>query len=137
LGVRGAQVSYDPRFWKEIGLAKGLQHPSFPLMFGVPADDPFDDLKKIAIAKACAPIEHVSKDDSPVYFSYGVPDELNDKTSLGAIVHHPRHGQLFNKKMDSLGVECHVVYPGGPKVELSSEEFLIKHLTRTSEAGEK
>jgi len=130
-------VSYDPRFWKEIGLAKGLQHPSFPLMFGVPADDPFDDPKKIVIAEACAPIEHVSKDDPPIYFGYGVPDELNEKTSLGAIVHHPRHGQLFKKKMDSLGVECHVVYPGGPKAELTSEAFLIKHLTRTGETGEK
>jgi hypothetical protein len=128
--VGGAQVSYDPRFWKAVGLAKGLQYPSFPLMFGVDADDPFRDPKKIAIAEACAPIEHVSKDDPPVYFRYGVPDELNDKTSLNALVHHPRHGQLFKKKMDHLSIECHLVYPGGPKVKLSSEQFLIKHLKR-------
>jgi acetyl esterase len=133
--VGGAQVSYDPRFWKAVGLVKGLQHPSFPLMFGVNADDPFDDPKKIAIAEACAPIEHVSKDDPPVYFGYGVPDELNDKTSLGAVVHHPRHGQLFKKKMDSMGIECHVVYPRGPKAKMSSEEFLIKHLTRATDVG--
>jgi hypothetical protein len=31
--------------------------------------------------------------------------------------------------MDSLGIECHLVYPGGPKAKLSTEEFLIKHLT--------
>ena len=130
--VGGAQVSYDPRFWREIGLGKGLQHSSFPLMFGIPSDDPFDDPKKIAIADACAPIKHVSKDDPPVYFSYGVPDELNEKTSLGAVVHHPRHGQLFKKKMDGLGVDCHVVYPGGPKAGLSSEAFVIKHMTSTN-----
>ncbi len=135
--VGGAQVSYDPRFWKAVGLAKGLQHPSFPLMFGVPADDPFNDPKKIAIAKACAPIEHVSKDDPPVYFRYGVPDELSDKTSRNAVVHHPRHGQLFKKKMDKLGIECHLVYPGGPQVKLSSEQFLIKHLKRESDAGKR
>ena len=128
--VGGAQVSYDPRFWKSVGLAKGLQHPSFPLMFGVAVDVPFDDPKKIAIAEACAPIEHVSKDDPPVYFLYTVPDELSDKTSQGAVVHHPRHGQLFKKKMDSLGIECHLQYPGGPKAKLSSEEFLVKHLTK-------
>ena len=127
--VGGAQVSYDPRFWRELGLAKGLQHSSFSLMYGVPSDDPFKDPKKIAIAEDCAPIEHVSRDDPPVYFQYGVPDELSEKTSLGAVVHHPRHGQLFKKKMDSLGIECHLVYPGGPKAKLSTEEFLIKHLT--------
>lgn len=131
--VSGAQVSYDPRFWRESGLGKGLEHPSFPLMFGVAADVPFDDPKKIAIAVACAPIEHVSKDDPPVYLSYGVPDELNDKTSLGAVVHHPRHGQLFKKKMDGVGIECHVVYPGGLRVNLSSEQFLIKHLKRATD----
>lgn len=135
--VGGAQVSYDPRFWKAIGLAKGLRHPSFPLMFGVPANDPFDDPKKTAIAKACAPIEHVTKDDPPVYFQYGVRDELNDKTSLGAVVHHPRHGQVFKKKMDKLGIECHLVFPGGPKVKLSSEQFLIKHLKRAGGKGKK
>jgi acetyl esterase/lipase len=135
--VGGAQVSYDPRFWKAVGLAKGLQHPSFPLMFGVPAGDPFDDPKKIAVAEACAPIEHVSQDDPPVYFRYGVPDELSDKTSQGAVVHHPRHGQLFKKKMDRLGIECHLAYPGGPKVKLSSEQFLIKHLKRTTDPQKK
>jgi len=133
--VSGAQVSYDPRFWREVGLGKGLQHPSFPLMFGVPSADPFDDPQKIAIAEACAPLEHVSQGDPPVYFRYGVPDELSDKTSLGAVVHHPRHGQLFKKKMDDLGIECHLVYPGGPDAKLSSEEFLIKHLTRATDAG--
>jgi len=133
--VGGAQVSYDPRFWREIGLGKGLQHSSFPLMYGVSSDDPFEDPKKIAIAKACAPIEHITKDDSPVYFQYGVPDELSDKTSVGAVVHHPRHGQLFKKKADDLGIECHIQYPGGPKPTLSSEQFLIKHLTQTADAG--
>ena len=41
--VGSAQVSYAPRFWKAIGLAKGLQHPRFPPMFRVPADSPFDE----------------------------------------------------------------------------------------------
>ena len=135
--VGGAQVSYDPRFWREIGLGKGLQHPSFPLMYGVPSDDPFEDPKKIAVADACAPIKHVTRDDPPVYFQYGVPDELSDKTSLGAVVHHPRHGQLFKKKMDGLGLECHIQYPGGPKAKLSSTEFLTQHLTSTAAAGDK
>jgi acetyl esterase/lipase len=43
--VSGAQVSYDPRYWREIGLGKGLQHSSFPLMYGLPSDDPFKDLE--------------------------------------------------------------------------------------------
>lgn len=132
--VGGAQVSYDPRFWREIGLAKGLQHSSFSLMYGVRSDDPFEDPKKITVAEACAPIEHVTKDDPPIYFQYGVPDELSDKTSLGAVVHHPRHGQLFKKKMDALRLECHVQYPGGPKPKLSATEFLIKHLTQTTDS---
>ena len=132
--VSGAQVSYDPRFWKSIGLGRGLQHPSFSRMYGVAASVPFDDPRKIEIAEACAPIEHVSKDDPPVYFQYGVPDELSDATSLGSVVHHPRHGQRFKEKMDGLGIECHVVYPGGPQATLSSVAFLIEHLTRANDA---
>ena len=133
--VGGAQVSYDPRFWRENGMGKGLEHPSFSLMYRVPASDPFTDPQKIAIAEACAPINHVSKGDPPVYFRYGVSDELNENTSLGAVVHHPRHGQLFKKKMDALGIECHVVYRGGPQVEISSEQFLITHLKRPNKEG--
>ncbi len=132
--VSGAQVSYDPRFWREVGLAKGLQHPSFKLMYGVAADEPFNDPKKIAIAEACAPIVHVSKGDPLVYFRYGVSDQLNDKTSLGAVVHHPRHGKIYKKKMDTLGIECHLVYPGGSEAKLSSEQFFIKHLQRVGDA---
>jgi hypothetical protein len=135
--VSGAQVSYDPRFWRNVGLAKGLQHPRFPLMFGVPSDDPFEDQKKIAIAEACAPIEHVSKDDLPVYFRYSAPDKLNEKTSMRAVVHHPRHGQIFKKKMDELGIECHLVYPRGSKAKLRSEQFLIKHLKQSGDADTK
>lgn len=126
--VNGAQVSYDPRFWRKVGLGKGLQHPSFSLMYEVSAHEPFDDPEKIAVAEECAPIEHLSKDDPPVYFRYGVSDELSDETSLGAVVHHPRHGKLFKEKMDSLGIECYLVYPGGPEVQLSSAQFLINHL---------
>jgi hypothetical protein len=106
-------------------------------MFGVPSDDPFEDQKKIAIAEACAPIEHVSKDDLPVYFRYSAPDKLNEKTSMRAVVHHPRHGQIFKKKMDELGIECHLVYPRGSKAKLRSEQFLIKHLKQSGDADTK
>lgn len=126
--VSGAQVSYDPRFWRKHGLEKGLQHSSFSLMYGVSADEPFDDPVKVAIAEECAPIRHLSQDDPPVYFRYSVPDELNDRTSLGAVVHHPRHGKLFQKEMQRLGIECHVACPGEEPPPVSSQDFLVRHL---------
>ncbi|MDH3582945.1 MAG: alpha/beta hydrolase [Phycisphaerae bacterium] len=133
--VSGAQVSYDPRFWRRHGLARGLDHPSFAKMYGVPMNQPFDGATHIASAEHCSPIHHLTRDDAPVYFRYGVGADLTQTTSLGAVVHHPKHGQLYQQRAKSLGIECHLVFPGGTKPPLTPEAFLIKHLRKPQAPG--
>ncbi len=131
--VNGAQVSYDPRFWREIGLVRGLEHRSFPRMYGQATDEePYPD-RLIRLFEECAPIEHATADDPPVYLVYGVGKEVGPNTPMGAIIHHPLHGLALQEKLEPLGVECTVVYKGGPRPSVSPMEFLVRHLTGREE----
>ena len=50
--------------------------------------------------------------------------------SPGAWVHHPIMGIKLKEKMDSMGMECHCDYKGGPEVDAyqGQNAFLIHHL---------
>jgi len=127
-GVNGAQVSYDPRFWRRLGLTRGLEHPSFARMYGRREGEPPDSPRLVALYEECAPITHATADDPPVYMTYGVTDEVGPDTPLNAIIHHPRQGLALRQKLEPLGVECIVVYRGGPQPPMSQTEFLVRHL---------
>jgi len=126
--VSGAQVSYDPRFWRQIGLARGLDHPSFGRMYGRREGEPPESPRLVALYEECASITHATADDPPVYMTYGVADEIGPDTPMNAIIHHPRHGLVLREKLEPLGVECIVVYRGGPEPPMSQSEFLVRHL---------
>ncbi len=130
--VGGAQVSYDPRFWREIGLTRGLEHRSFPLMYGEREEGP-PSPELIALFEECAPIEHATADDPPVYLVYNVGKQVTPDTPMGAIIHHPLHGLTLQEKLEPLGVECTVVYRDGPEPPMSPIEFLVRNLTGREE----
>ena len=126
--VNGAQVSYDPRFWREIGLTRGLEHGSFPRMYGRRERESESAPRLIALYEECAPITHLSADDVPVYMNYGVTKDVGPDTPMNALIHHPLHGLTLQERMKPLGLECIVVYPGGPEPPISGTEFLVRHL---------
>ncbi len=127
--VGAAQVSYDPRFWRKIGLARGLEHPSFAKMYGRKEGEPADAPRLTALYEECAPITHVTADDPPVYMTYGIGLEVGPGVSMGDLVHHPLQGVTLKKKLDPLGIDCTVVYKDGPEPPMSGNEFLVEHLT--------
>jgi hypothetical protein len=73
---------------------------------------------------------------------YSYPnEEVNERTSLGLIVHHPKFGIALKQQLDQLGVECVVQYPdraGGRLVRhgggepVTAVEFIRKHFERAS-----
>jgi len=126
--VNAGQVSYDPRFWHEIGLQKGLEHPSFAKMYGRREGEPIDSPRLVAVYEECAPFAHATADDPPVYLVYGATKDVGPDTSIGAMVHHPLHGLTLRDKLGPLGVECIVTYRGGPPPPMSDTEFLVRCL---------
>jgi len=126
--VNGAQVSYDPRFWREIGLERGLGHRSFSQMYGRREGEPEDAPRLTALYEESAPITHLSADDPPVYMVYGVTKDVGPDTPMNALIHHPLHGLALQQRMKPLGIDCIVVYRDGPEPPMSATEFLIGHL---------
>jgi len=63
-----------------------------------------------------------------------VPDEpVDERTPLSAVVHHPRFGLALKDRMDKLGIECIVHYPGGSSQgRMSKIEFIRKHFERVN-----
>jgi len=133
LAVDGAQTSYDPKFAEQIGLKGLLRHPSFPLFYGLRPDE-FDTPRARRLCEQASAITHLTPDDPPVLLDYGVPDEpVDERTPLSAVVHHPRFGLALKDRMEKLGIECIVQYPGGSgQGRVSKIEFIRKHFERVN-----
>lgn len=126
--VGAAQVSYDPRFWKEIGLEKALEHRPFQRFYGFSESTPYDDPALAAAAESAAPIHFLTKDDPPMRLNYTVGQEVGDDTPMNALIHHPNQGLELQRRCEPLGIECEVYYPGGPRPDESGNAFYIRHL---------
>ena len=131
-GSQNGQPTLDPRTffkWFEVDLL--TQHPALYPLFGIQS---YDEVSKPAVAKViedASPITHLDKNDVPVFLTYGGGDtKVTSETSPNIWVHHARLGIKLKEQMDKVGVECHVEYRGGPKIEgySSLQDFLIKKL---------
>ena len=77
--------------------------------------------------KEYSPYELVTADDPPIFLSYGAPP------ALGQTQKDPTHtanfGVKLQEKCQSVGVECHLAYPGATDLKYHSVgEFLIAKL---------
>ena len=74
----------------------------------------------------------LSKDDPPLYMSYRM--RLEDpvpegRSAQGWKIHHVIFGIKLQEKMDLLGIESHLTYPGKKSADYPSfEDFLISKL---------
>jgi acetyl esterase/lipase len=134
--VNGAQTSIDPKQVKEwipnavyAGHAFGYSKPKQPR-----AEEfklALADREKLAPwIKEYSPIEHVSKDDPPVYLEFGA----QAPPAPGELPKDPTHSAIYGLKlaevMKPLGLEVHVAYngaPGGPHPGVT--KFLVAKLT--------
>lgn len=89
-------------------------HPALLPMFGVEDVAGFDDPQVRALMAEASPINHLGPEDNvPVYATYSQPStRLGEDATPSQVAHHPRYGVHLKARMDALGIECVLIYPG-------------------------
>jgi acetyl esterase/lipase len=130
VAVNGAQVSLDPRELREWIPNYTYGAHAFGLKNFRELYDQRDRVLKWI--KEYSPIEHVSRDDPPVFLEYTnqkkapVVGEKQDDPTHSAVM-----GLKLQEKLKAVGVECILVYPGHPHPQYkNSADFLIDRLRK-------
>jgi len=99
-----AQCTYDPRQIKKIVPGRAYDNVALKLLYGLPEDWNWDedevDEKLDALLKDASPINHLTKDDPPV-FVYHLA-----RSNKPGNIHHSNFGKHLKNRMDKLGIEC-------------------------------
>ncbi len=133
MAVLGAQSTYDPRMIKEWIGGRAHEHPAIPGFYGLKADE-LDSPQAHKLYEAAAPINHLTKDDPPVFAFYNEPKgPLPADAKPGQGIHHINFGLKLKEKMDALKIECVIRHgddyrESGGNVNQEIVEFLKKHL---------
>lgn len=123
-----SQSSYDPFLAAAIGLPRLHLHPFFRPFYGLGTDQPFDTPELRRRYREASAVTWLTADDPPVWTGYRRPDlEIRPATKLRDIVHHPRFGLNLCRRMQALGLECVVGFPGREPA-LRVEEWLATKL---------
>ncbi len=132
-GLSAAQGTYDMRTFREwLGVPDLKPHDALYAFYGIKEDSELEKPEIQALMEDASPVAHLTRDDPPVYFSYGGANtEVTNETSQGAWVHHVKLGLKVKEAMDELGIECIVrgrdVIPENDPYG-SMEDFLIEKL---------
>ena len=85
------------------------------------------------IASRHSALSIVSKDDPPIFMSYGMPPTAKPPTNKtrvrGWLVHHVNLGIALKEKTDDLKLEAHLKYPGAELKYPSQVEFFVDKLS--------
>lgn len=132
VATNGGQTTMDVEWWKKHIPGYENPHRNFFESFGVDTKDEY--LQKVADVSA---LSLISKDDVPIFMTYGmkpddpVPDDAGK--ARGWKVHHVMFGVKLKERMDALGIEADLKYPGARSSDRSVAEFFIKNLTKLKE----
>ena len=134
VATRNGQSTYDLRDYRIIFNVPDLpaEEALFP-MFAVTDAKEWNDPHVQELMEDASPINHLTKDDVPVYMNYTRGNLfVNRETKSGVWVHHLKLGLHLQKAMKKLGMECSVVSPAHPETRYGSfEAFLIEKLTNS------
>ena len=107
MGVNGAQASYDPRFIKKLVGGRAHEHPALPPFFGIVKEEDANAPAVIKRFEDSSPINHITKDDPPIFLLYAEPKgQVAETARVGEGIHHPRFGDALKAKLEPLGIEC-------------------------------
>ncbi len=134
IAVAAAQTTYDPRVIAEIVGEAAARHPALEPFYGLYGDQ-LKTEKAYRLFADASPVTHLTRDDPPVLLLYFEPAEpLPPDAKPGDGIHHPRFGLFLKERMDELGIECRVRYPGdcGGPIDLAAAmtEFFRRHLLK-------
>lgn len=103
----------EPERSEEVLGAPVTIHPAFLPFFGVEDPAGLEAPEVRAMMVEASPVNHLSADDPPARLQYGLPvDRLDETATPNQVAHHPLHGVYLKEKMDELGIECVLIYPG-------------------------
>jgi hypothetical protein len=134
VATRGGQTTMESDFWvKHLpkyapGTEAEFKSNQLPI-YGVETIKEADE-----IAKSISALALISTDDPPIFMQYGMspntpaPSKDDPKKLRGWIVHHVDFGIALKEKMDELGVEADLRYPGAKTKYNSLLEFFIDKL---------
>lgn len=125
--VKDAQVSYDPEFWRGLGLGRLVDTRSWRYLVEQEGEELTDEVMRVRVAEA-SPITHVTADDPAVRLDYAAELSITDRTSPGAMLHHPSHGVALHQVCEAAGVSSELYYKGGPVAEEAATSFLARVL---------
>lgn len=140
IAVAAAQTTYDPRVIAKIVGEAAARHPALEPFYGLYGEQ-LKTEKAYRLFADASPITHLTADDPPVLLLYFEPDKpLPAEAKPGDGIHHPRFGLFLKERMDKLGIECRLRYPGdgGPPIDLAGEiaAFFARHLINRQTARE-
>ena len=130
VATNGGQTTMDWKLWQEWIPGYDKPHRQRSELFGEKTEE---EVREI-VADISA-MSLISADDPPIHMQYGQrPDDpvpTDPRRARGWKIHHVMFGVKLKEKMDELGVEASLQYPGAPTKYGSRERFLISKLTRS------
>jgi acetyl esterase/lipase len=98
------QSTYDPREIKTLIPGDAYKHPALVSLFDLPTNWDWDtgevDSKLDKLLKDASPINHLTKDDVPVFLIH------YERSNKPGNIHHSNFGEHLKRRMDQLGIEC-------------------------------
>jgi acetyl esterase len=132
VGSLGGQSSYDPLQIKEWLGGRAWEHPAFKPFYAIKTNEELEKPEVRKLAHDASVINHLTRDDPPVFMFYAEPDEpLSNDSAPGTGIHHPKFGHILKEKMDGLGIEAvyrHAKDGKSPDGLHAMLEWLMKHL---------
>src|SRR4030095_2746367 len=109
--------------------------PAFLPFFAVQSRDEFEKPEVRKLAADASVINHLTKDDPPVFMIYNEPDAPHAQDGApGRGIHRPKFGHILKEKMDALGIEVvyrHVSDGQSPNPAQHFHEWEQTHLLRS------
>lgn len=108
-GVAAGQTSIDPKQIEPWLGPMVLRHKMINMAVGEPTiEGALENYEKHkSLYHEFSAYNHVSKDDPPLFMTYGGDMTLPSKDA-GHGIHHPVYGVKMKEKCDSVGMECHL-----------------------------
>ena len=124
----GGQVTMDLDWWVKWIPGYDKHHRPISEYYGPLTQKEIDELTRELSA-----LSLISSDDPPIFMRYSQkPDDPipeDPRIAGGWKIHHVIFGVKLKEKMDALGVESHLKYPGNIIAYKWEQDFLIERLT--------
>lgn len=134
-GTTGGQSTYDMRTFRDwFGVPNLKPHPALVTFYAVENEQDWESNRVKKLMQDASPITHLTKDDPPVFMTYGAGDVPVDENSApGLWVHHARLGLKLKEAMHSLDLECHVTWRDNPNADYKDiHAFLREKVLRAT-----